>query len=75
MKKLVLFFAVAFAMSFASCGSKTAESTEAATDTAAVVVEEYIEKGDKTLSPFFMAKRNFSYFKIRIVKCRLIVEI
>ena len=27
MKKLVLFFAVAFAMSFASCGNKAAEST------------------------------------------------
>lgn len=34
MKKLVLFFAVAFAMSFASCGNKAAESTEA-TDTVA----------------------------------------
>ena len=36
MKKLVLFFAVAFAMSFASCGNKAAESTEA-TDSVAVV--------------------------------------
>ena len=38
MKKLVLFFAVAFAMSFASCGNKAAESTEA-TDSVAVVEE------------------------------------
>ena len=38
MKKLVLFFAVAFAMSFASCGNKAAKSTEA-TDSVAVVVE------------------------------------
>ena len=37
MKKLVLFFAVAFAMSFASCGNKAAESTEA---TSVAVVEE-----------------------------------
>ncbi|MDR0873079.1 MAG: hypothetical protein LBN27_06375 [Prevotellaceae bacterium] len=28
MKKLVLFFAAAVAVSFASCGSKTAETTE-----------------------------------------------
>lgn len=40
MKKLVLFFAVAVAVSFASCGSKTAETTEATEDTTAVVVEE-----------------------------------
>ena len=38
MKKLVLFFAVAFAMSFASCGNKAAESTEATDSVAAVEV-------------------------------------
>ena len=42
MKKLVLFFAVAFAMSFASCGNKAAESTEA-TDSVAVVEEVAVE--------------------------------
>ena len=42
MKKLVLFFAVAFAMSFASCG---AESTEA-TDSVAVVEEVAVEVVD-----------------------------
>ncbi len=43
MKKLVLFFAVAFAMSFASCGNKAAESTEA---TDAVVEEVAVEVVD-----------------------------
>ena len=45
MKKLVLFFAVAFAMSFASCGNKAAESTEA-TDSVAVVEEVAVEVVD-----------------------------
>ena len=45
MKKLVLFFAVAFAMSFASCGYKAAESTEA-TDSVAVVEEVAVEVVD-----------------------------
>ena len=45
MKKLVLFFAVAFAMSFASCGNKAAESTEA-TDSVAVVEEVAVEAVD-----------------------------
>ncbi len=45
MKKLVLFFAVAFAMSFASCGNKAAESTEA-TDSVAVVEEVVVETVD-----------------------------
>ena len=42
MKKLVLFFAVAFAMSFASCGNKAAE----ATDSVAVVEEVAVEVVD-----------------------------
>ena len=45
MKKLVLFFAVTFAMSFASCGNKAAESTEA-TDSVAVVEEVVVETVD-----------------------------
>ena len=45
MKKLVLFFAVAFAMSFASCGNKAAESPEA-TDSVAVVEEVAVEVVD-----------------------------
>ena len=45
MKKLVLFLAVAFAMSFASCGIKAAESTEA-TDSVAVVEEVAVEVVD-----------------------------
>ena len=45
MKKLVLFFAVAFAMSFASCGNKAAESTEAV-DSVAVVEEVAVETVD-----------------------------
>jgi hypothetical protein len=40
-----LFFAVAFAMSFASCGNKAAESTEA-TDSVAVVEEVAVEVVD-----------------------------
>ncbi len=39
MKKLVLFFAVAFAMSFASCGNKAAENTEVVDS---VAVEEVV---------------------------------
>ena len=39
MKKLVLFFAVAFAMSFASCGNKAAESTEVVEEVAVEVVD------------------------------------
>ena len=42
MKKLVLFFAVAFAMSFAACSSKTTE----ATDSVAVVEEVAVEVVD-----------------------------
>ena len=45
MKKLVLFFAVAFAMSFASWGNNAAESTEA-TDSVAVVEEVAVEVVD-----------------------------
>ncbi len=42
MKKLVLFFAVACAVSLAACTNKTSEATEATEDTVAVetVVEE-----------------------------------
>ncbi len=42
MKKLVLFFAVACAVSFAACSNKSAEATEETVDTVAVeaVVEE-----------------------------------
>lgn len=43
MKKLMLFFAVATAVSFASCGSKQAEATEEVIDSAAVVAEEVID--------------------------------
>lgn len=39
MKKLVLFFAVAFAMSFASCGNKAAESTEVVEEVAVETVD------------------------------------
>ena len=42
MKKLVLFFAVAFAMSFASCGNKATE----AVDSTAVVEEVAVETVD-----------------------------
>lgn len=37
MKKLVLFFAVVAAVSFASCGNKAAQETAPAQDTTAVV--------------------------------------
>ncbi len=40
MKKLVLFFAAAVAISFASCGSKTAQTEEAPATDEVVVVEE-----------------------------------
>ena len=39
MKKLVLFFAVACAVSLAACTNKTSEATEATEDTVAVVEE------------------------------------
>ena len=44
MKKLVLFFAVACAVSFAACSNKSAEATEETVDTTAVeaVVEEQV---------------------------------
>ena len=40
MKKLVAFAAVIAAVSFASCGNKSAESTESVAETEAPVVEE-----------------------------------
>lgn len=48
MKKLVLFFAVAFAMSFASCGNKAAESTDAANDSTTVVTTPAAEEDSIT---------------------------
>lgn len=43
MKKLVLFFAVAFAMSFASCGNKSAADSAETVEPATVVTEDFGE--------------------------------
>lgn len=41
MKKLVLFFAVAFTMSFASCGNKKAADNVETTEPATVITEDF----------------------------------
>ncbi len=46
MKKLVLFFAAVVAVAFASCGAK--ETTEEATDDAAVVADSTVVVADTT---------------------------
>lgn len=49
MKKLVLFVAVIATMSFASCGNKSAESTEAVAETETVVDEAVVEEADSAV--------------------------